>query len=112
MHESFYAKSALDAAEPTQMREAAILLSGLLDSPHHYEAHLKQCVHADWLHLRIYNLRATHRYTRSIMLELIYGHTVTSPDDKYLQIADGALNGSNDVAGAGLDIVEILPIRE
>lgn len=45
------------------------------------------------------------------MLELIYGHTVTSPDDKYLQIAEGALKGSNDVAGAGIDIIELVPSR-
>ena len=52
------------------------------------------------------------RFTRSIMLELIYGHTVTSPDDKYLQIAEGALKGSTDVAGACIDVVEMVPSRK
>ena len=46
------------------------------------------------------------------MLELIYGHTVTSPDDKYLQIAEGALKGSTDVAGAGIDVIEMVPSRK
>ncbi|EPS93960.1 hypothetical protein FOMPIDRAFT_1170095 [Fomitopsis schrenkii] len=96
VHESFYDKAALDAAEPIQLREAGVLLSGLLDSPHRYEEHLKQHVFPG--------------FTRSIMLELIYGHTVTSPDDRYLQIADGALKGSDDVAGAGINIIEFVPL--
>lgn len=46
------------------------------------------------------------------MLELIYGHTVTLPDDKYLRIADGALKGSDEVAGSGVNILEFVPFCE
>ncbi|KZT69384.1 cytochrome P450 [Daedalea quercina L-15889] len=91
LHESFYDKSALDMAQPTQLREAKVLLQCLLDNPECYSEHL-------------------NRFTRSIMLETIYGHTVTSRDDKYMQIADRALKGTNDVAAAGTNIVDALPI--
>ena len=111
VHESFYDKSALDAAEPVQTREAGILLSGFLDNPLRYEEHLKQYVYRVYLSLCLRVSGLVCRYTRSIMLELIYGHTVTSPDDKYLQIAEGALKGSNDVASAGIDIIELVPSR-
>ncbi|EPS99953.1 hypothetical protein FOMPIDRAFT_1123536 [Fomitopsis schrenkii] len=90
LHTSLYAKSAVDKAEPAQMREARVLLAGLLDSPDRYSEHL-------------------HRYTTSVMMEVVYGHTVTAEDDRYMHTASEALRGTTEVAAAGANIVDFMP---
>lgn len=52
------------------------------------------------------------RLTASLMMESIYGHTVTSSDDEYLHYAEAALKGTTEVASPGAAIVDILPFCE
>ena len=53
-----------------------------------------------------------HSFAAGLMLEIGYGHTVTSDDDEYLHYAEAALRGTTEVASPGAAIVDILPFCE
>jgi len=90
LYSVLFADGALDKFRSVQRREVDVLLASLLRAPDEYAAHL-------------------HRLTASLMMESIYGHTVTSDDDEYLHYAEAALKGTTEVASPGAAIVDILP---
>ena len=46
------------------------------------------------------------------MMEVVYGHTVTADDDRYMHIASEALRGTTEVAAAGANVVDFMPSCE
>ena len=95
------------------MREIGTLLAGLFDSPDQYSEHLHRFV---LLSLSVI-LRADGgdgllRYTTSVMMEVVYGHTVAADGDRYMHIASEALRGTTEVAAAGANVVDFMPSRE
>ncbi|KAH9917085.1 cytochrome P450 monooxygenase [Fomitopsis serialis] len=83
LHSVLFAEGALDKFRSVQRREVDVLLASLLHAP--------------------------DELTASLMMESIYGHTVTSDDDEYLHYAEAALKGTTEVASPGAAIVDILP---
>ena len=112
LHTSLYAKSALDRAEPAQTRGIRVLLSGLLESPENYSEHLHRSLSPSIIVFQSDDSDGTPRYTTSVMMDVVYGHTVTAEDDKYLHIASEALRGTTEVAAAGANIVDFMPSCE
>src|SRR5438046_1637241 len=49
------------------------------------------------------------RYTASVLLQLAYGHRVTTMDDKYVQLSEIALQRTNDAGTPGLMPVDLFP---
>ena len=52
------------------------------------------------------------RFGASLILERVYGHTVTSDDDEYLHYADAAVIGTTQATTPGTAIVDFLPFCE
>ena len=45
-------------------------------------------------------------------MEIAYGHTITSDDDKYLELAEGTNRVVAEVGDMGSSIVDLLPFGE
>ncbi|KAJ3473489.1 hypothetical protein NLI96_g12978 [Meripilus lineatus] len=77
--------------QETQIRQALILVQNLLQSPDKLEAHLQ-------------------RFSASVIMEIAYGHHVTSEDDPFLRIADKINELTAGVGPQGSNIVDFFPI--
>ncbi|PFH49608.1 hypothetical protein AMATHDRAFT_76109 [Amanita thiersii Skay4041] len=78
---------------PTQTREAHVLIRSLLYSPQDLINHLR------------------HNAASTIM-NVTYGITVSPKDDRYITVAEKALDGMAKAANPGAFLVEVLPFRE
>ncbi|KAH9917082.1 cytochrome P450 monooxygenase [Fomitopsis serialis] len=90
IHSTFFASSSLNQFTAVQARAVRVLLVGLARRPEDYAAHL-------------------HRFSSSLMLEGLYGHTVTSDDDENLIYVETASQGTSEIATPGAAIVDFLP---
>ncbi|KZT03181.1 cytochrome P450 [Laetiporus sulphureus 93-53] len=81
----------LDSYRPMQRREVVILLSNMLQTPHDFASHIK-------------------RYAAGVLMEISYGHTVTSVDDKFIRMADEAGAEILEIGGAGSALVDFFPV--
>lgn len=71
--------------------ETKIFIRSLLTDPENYIPHIR-------------------RYAGGLALSIVYGYNVHSNDDKYLQLAEECMDLlANDMAGAGLWPVDVLP---
>ena len=52
------------------------------------------------------------RYISSLLLHLVYGHHVSSTDDKYIQISEAALTGTAESGTPGSQVVDFFPACE
>ncbi|CCM05895.1 uncharacterized protein FIBRA_08133 [Fibroporia radiculosa] len=67
-----FQKSVVKDYQSLQLRELHILLSGLIAKPEQYSSHFK-------------------RFIGAILMQIAYGHVVTSDNDKYITVADETL---------------------
>jgi len=52
------------------------------------------------------------RYSASLVLHLAYGHRVNSTEDKYVQMSETAVTGTNQYGSPGSQAVDFFPARE
>jgi hypothetical protein len=52
------------------------------------------------------------RYTASLLLHLVYGHRVSSTDDKYVRMSETAVTGTVEGGVPGSQVVDFFPARE
>jgi hypothetical protein len=52
------------------------------------------------------------RYSASLILRLTYGHRVDSTEDKYVQLSETAVTGTNEVGNGGSQVVDLFPPGE
>ncbi|PSR76828.1 hypothetical protein PHLCEN_2v8209 [Hermanssonia centrifuga] len=86
---AFQSKTALHAFQALQRRETYVLLTGLTDSSNAFRSHLK-------------------RYAAAIIVEIAYGHTVSSLEDEYIEIADRATTETVTAGTPGASILGLL----
>lgn len=46
------------------------------------------------------------------MMEISYGHPVTSLDDEFIVLADNAISGSTETGSAAASLIDFFPIRQ
>ncbi|PCH43251.1 cytochrome P450 [Wolfiporia cocos MD-104 SS10] len=88
---SFNDKASLLAWQVVQRREVCVLLSLLLSKPESFLQHLK-------------------RYSAALIMETVYGHTVTSDNDEYVAVIEEAMKGTVESGTAGATPVDFFPI--
>ncbi|PCH38585.1 cytochrome P450 [Wolfiporia cocos MD-104 SS10] len=75
----------------SKMREVGVLLSSLLDEPERFMHHIR-------------------RFTAALIMEITYGYTVTSADDKYVALITEAMNGVTESGSTGATLVDFFPV--
>ncbi|KZT03201.1 cytochrome P450 monooxygenase [Laetiporus sulphureus 93-53] len=83
-------KVALDSYKPIQRRETNRLLHSMLQTPEDHFSHLK-------------------RYVGALMMEIAYGHSVTSADDEFINLSEAALAGTVEAGSAAATLVDFFP---
>ncbi|EPT01291.1 hypothetical protein FOMPIDRAFT_1120739 [Fomitopsis schrenkii] len=83
-------KVSLQRLHPVQIRATHTFLDSLLSDPDGLTAHL-------------------HRFSGSMVLEMLYGHNVVATDDEYLTLVDKASEGITAVNAPGVMIVDFFP---
>ncbi|KZT69377.1 cytochrome P450 [Daedalea quercina L-15889] len=86
-------KASLEKFLPVQIREMYTLLGSLLKDPEDFAAHF-------------------HRFSGSVLLDALYGHSVSAKDDRYLALIDKALDGVTGVSAPGAALVDFIPILQ
>lgn len=71
VQDAFLVKSTLATYRPIQHREASVALAGLLTTPETFKDHFA-------------------RFAAATIMEIAYGHRVTSNDDPYVRMAQEA----------------------
>ncbi|PCH39549.1 cytochrome P450 [Wolfiporia cocos MD-104 SS10] len=84
-------KSALSRYRPLQYRATSNLLSALLNRPEAFTEHFK-------------------RFTGAILMEIAYGHTVTSAEDPLLSFAEETLDYISSYGHPGAAVVDYFPL--
>lgn len=59
-----------------------------------------------------YDLRIAVRYAAAQMVDIAYGHSVTSLDDKYIQLAERATRETVEIGSPGSMLVDFFPACE
>ncbi|EPS95637.1 hypothetical protein FOMPIDRAFT_1168371 [Fomitopsis schrenkii] len=100
---AFQTASALESYTELQHRESTRLVSDIIDISQHSKKKTG---------LEIGNavFSAVKRYVGSLMLEIAYGHPVSSLDDGFIALADNALAGMTDMGAAASSLIDIFPI--
>ncbi|KAK7677845.1 hypothetical protein QCA50_019157 [Cerrena zonata] len=93
MQNAFQTKSALDGYRSIQRREVIVFLNNILSSPNTWASHLT-------------------RFSASIIMEITYGHQVTSSDDKFIGIAQRAGEETVTAGSPGSMLVDFFPIMK
>ncbi|CAL1697455.1 unnamed protein product [Somion occarium] len=91
IQEAFQTKAALDSYRALQRREVNVVLANLLSSPNAFMAHFT-------------------RFSASVIMEICYGHRVTSDHDKFIHIAERAATATVTAGSAGSMLVDFFPI--
>ncbi|KAJ3474621.1 hypothetical protein NLI96_g12354 [Meripilus lineatus] len=76
--------------QDNQSRQAAILAQNLLETPDKFEDHIQ-------------------RFASAVVMEIAYGHHVSSPDDPYLRIADKINELVAGIGAQGSNLVDLFP---
>ncbi|PCH34387.1 cytochrome P450 [Wolfiporia cocos MD-104 SS10] len=87
---AFMNKQALDGYRQPQRREVNILLRRLFEKPDEFLAHIK-------------------RFFASLVMEIAYGHTATSSDDEFIQLADLAMSATAELSNSAAALVDFIP---
>ncbi|OBZ74906.1 O-methylsterigmatocystin oxidoreductase [Grifola frondosa] len=90
IHDALQAKAVLKSYYPLQRRESCVLLSGLFESPEAYVAHIR-------------------RFAAALVLEIAYGHRVTSLKDEYIRLAERATTATAEAGSPGSMLVDFFP---
>ncbi|KAF9812881.1 hypothetical protein IEO21_05932 [Rhodonia placenta] len=89
--DAFQDKHSLESYRPLQRREAYILLSGLIQNPELFRSHIK-------------------RFAAAMIMQIAYGHSVTSLDDKFVHLAERAGKETVEYGNAGVMLVDFFPL--
>jgi len=90
MHDAMGSKNSVKNWAPMQRRVTYNLLSGLCDQPQALSRHI-------------------NRFAASSIVEMAYGHSITSLDDEYVLLADKAMEETVKGGFPGLMLVDFLP---
>jgi hypothetical protein len=52
------------------------------------------------------------RYITCLLLDLVYGHRVSSTDDKYVRMSEAAVTGTAEAGTPGSQVVDLFPARK
>ncbi|TCD64286.1 hypothetical protein EIP91_004294 [Steccherinum ochraceum] len=88
-----FSSAALAAYRPRQRRETNVMLKGILARPTAFSAHIA-------------------RFTEALIMDIAYGHIVTSEDDKYIEMGEKGNHAFATVGSAGSMLVDFFPIRK
>ena len=102
-------KASLRQFLPLQARTAKTLLVNLLNDPNNFRAHLHRCACLTVASPALY-LIILRRFAGSLVLEVLYGHSVTSSDDEYLALADKVSDGVTAVTAPGIALLDFIPV--
>lgn len=84
------ARNAIDSYLPLQRRETNKFLLDLIQTPQAFENHVK-------------------RFSAAMMMEIAYGHSVSSVDDEFVKFADNALTGAIEADSLVATLVDFFP---
>ncbi|KAF9804495.1 hypothetical protein IEO21_09368 [Rhodonia placenta] len=87
---AFESKESSSKYQPLQRREARNLLLNIIQAPTLFERHLS-------------------RFTAAIIMEIVYGHTMTSADDVFVKRADRAIQGTVDAGQIPATLIDLFP---
>ncbi|THH28084.1 hypothetical protein EUX98_g6101 [Antrodiella citrinella] len=90
-HDAFLAQGVLVNYRPLMRRELSAMLKSLITHPNAYETHF-------------------FRYNAAIVLEIAYGHRVTSDNDSYVDLSERAMHAAACTGSAGSMLVDVFPI--
>lgn len=103
---------ALQSQRPLQEYETAVLLREIATTPNAFLNHIRRWVYY-WHVDSLEGIYESHlRYSASLILRLTYGHRVNSTEDKYVQLSETAVTGTNQVGNGGSQLVDLFPARE
>lgn len=108
VHEYLTPKKSL-TYQPVQTRESYILLKNLLLDESGREDHIQRCESSSRVTLLL------HRYSRfsaAIIIDIVFGHQISSGDDPYIKIAEDACYALNNCGSPGSTPVDFFPFRE
>ncbi|CDO76596.1 hypothetical protein BN946_scf184868.g10 [Trametes cinnabarina] len=91
LQDAFVSKPMLATYRPIQRRETYTLLSGLCDTPELFMDHIK-------------------RWAAATIMEIAYGHRVTSLEDKYIELAERTTVETVKAGSPGSMLVDFFPI--
>ncbi|OSD03875.1 cytochrome P450 [Trametes coccinea BRFM310] len=91
LQDAFVSKQMLATYRPIQRRETYTLLSGLCETPQLFMDHIK-------------------RWAAATIMEIAYGHRVTSIEDKYIELAERATVETVKAGSPGSMLVDFFPI--
>ncbi|PCH43263.1 cytochrome P450 [Wolfiporia cocos MD-104 SS10] len=91
VHGALNDKASLQTWQSVQRREVAVLLSSLNSDPDAYREHLG-------------------RYSSALIMETVYGHTVTSSEDEYVHIMDMSMKLSTQGETMSASMVDFIPM--
>ncbi|KAH9856113.1 cytochrome P450 [Lenzites betulinus] len=91
LQDAFASKGVVATYRPIQRRETYTLLSGLCEQPELFMEHIK-------------------RWAAAIIMEIAYGHRVTSLDDKYIALAEKTTVETVRAGSPGSMLVDFFPI--
>lgn len=109
-HRQFQA-SAVPVFWPIQRRETHALLRRLLDTPHAFVEHLRQCVARPMPRSARSTHHPAHSHAASTMMRAVYDIEVAPHGDRYITVAEAALAGMAEAARPGAFLVDLLPMR-
>ncbi|KAI9061923.1 cytochrome P450 [Trametes sanguinea] len=91
LQDAFVSKQKLATYRPIQRRETYTLLSGLCETPELFMDHIK-------------------RWAAATIMEIAYGHRVTSIEDKYIELAERTTVETVKAGSPGSMLVDFFPI--
>ncbi|KAI0724642.1 cytochrome P450 [Fomitopsis betulina] len=92
-YSAFGDKKSAQKHDALQQRETCVMLLNMMDTPDNYAMHIK-------------------RFVAALILESVYGHHITSLDDKYVMMIDRAAEESTKTGPAGGTPVDFMPILQ
>ncbi|KZT68558.1 cytochrome P450 [Daedalea quercina L-15889] len=90
MRNAFGEKNSVQSFDRLKERETYIFLLGVMETPNDYVLHTK-------------------RFLAALVVEAVYGHQITSLEDKYINLMDRAMEGTVATGEAGATLIDILP---
>ncbi|EMD32760.1 hypothetical protein CERSUDRAFT_118484 [Gelatoporia subvermispora B] len=91
IQDAIQSKPALLSYRPLQYRETYTFLSSITETPGDFMSHIR-------------------RFSASLIMDITYGHTVTSLDDQFLQIAERATTETVENGSPGSMLVDFFPV--
>ena len=97
--------------QDNQSRQAAILAQNLLETPDKFEVHIQRYPGLVLVRQRDHGLIdiSLCRFASAVVMEIAYGHHVSSPDDPYLRIADKINELVAGIGAQGSNLVDLFP---